>query len=42
MVQTGGKIFIMSSILEKLDIIRLEENTPITSFDCGDFDLKTI
>jgi len=30
----------MNSILEKIDIIRLEECTSITSFDCGDVDLN--
>ncbi|MDR0574742.1 MAG: GNAT family N-acetyltransferase [Tannerella sp.] len=30
----------MSLILEKIKIIRLEENTPIATFDCGDIDLN--
>jgi len=30
----------MNPILEKIDIIRLEESTLITSFDCGDIDLN--
>jgi GNAT superfamily N-acetyltransferase len=30
----------MNSILEKIKIIRLEENTPIPTFDCGDVDLN--
>ena len=30
----------MSSILEKINIIRLEECTAITSFDCDDIDLN--
>ena len=25
----------MSSILDKIEIVRLEEDTPISSFDCG-------
>ncbi|MDR2628001.1 MAG: GNAT family N-acetyltransferase [Dysgonamonadaceae bacterium] len=29
----------MSSILDKIAIVRLEEDTPISSFDCGDIDL---
>jgi len=30
----------MSSIFDKIEIVRLEENTPISSFDCGDIDLN--
>jgi len=30
----------MNSILEKIKIVRLEEDTPISSFDCGDIDLN--
>jgi len=30
----------MSSILDKIEIVRLEEDTPIPSFDCGDNDLN--
>jgi len=30
----------MSSILDKIKIVRLEENTPLSSFDCGDIDLN--
>jgi GNAT superfamily N-acetyltransferase len=30
----------MSSILDKIKIVRLEESTPISSFDCGDIDLN--
>jgi GNAT superfamily N-acetyltransferase len=30
----------MNSTLEKIDIVRLEEDTPISSFDCGDSDLN--
>lgn len=30
----------MSSILDKVKIIRLEEDTPISPFDCGDIDLN--
>ena len=30
----------MSSILDKIEIVRLEEDTPISSFDCGDIDLN--
>jgi len=30
----------MSSILDKIEIVRLEEDTSISSFDCGDIDLN--
>ncbi|GHT22821.1 N-acetyltransferase [Bacteroidia bacterium] len=30
----------MSEIADKIDIIRLEEDTPVSSFDCGDMDLN--
>ena len=30
----------MSSILDRIKIVRLEEDTPIASFDCGDIDLN--
>jgi len=30
----------MSSILDKIKIVRLEEDTPISPFDCGDIDLN--
>ena len=30
----------MNSILNKTKIVRLEENTPLSSFDCGDIDLN--
>ena len=30
----------MSSFWEKIDIVRLEENTPLPVFDCGDIDLN--
>jgi len=30
----------MSSILDKIEIVRLEEGAPISSFDCGDLDLN--
>ncbi|GHT56242.1 N-acetyltransferase [Bacteroidia bacterium] len=30
----------MSEIVEKIKIVRLEEDTPISSFDCGDIDLN--
>jgi len=30
----------MSAILEKINIVRLQEDTPISSFDCGDIDLN--
>jgi len=30
----------MSSIFDKIEIVRLEEDTPISSFDCGDIDLN--
>jgi len=30
----------MSSILDKIEIVRLEEGTQISSFDCGDIDLN--
>ena len=32
----------MSSILDKIKIVRLEEDAPIFSFDCGDIDLKAV
>jgi len=30
----------MSSIWDRIKVVRLEENTPISSFDCGDNDLN--
>ncbi|GHU61130.1 hypothetical protein FACS1894123_00020 [Bacteroidia bacterium] len=30
----------MSEIVDKIDIVRLEEDTPVSSFDCGDMDLN--
>ncbi|GHT79183.1 hypothetical protein FACS189464_3790 [Bacteroidia bacterium] len=30
----------MSEIVDKIDIVRLEEDTPVSSFDCGDIDLN--
>jgi len=30
----------MNSILDKIEIVRLEDNTPMSSFDCGDIDLN--
>ncbi|MDR2206601.1 MAG: GNAT family N-acetyltransferase [Flavobacteriaceae bacterium] len=30
----------MNSILDKIKIVRLEQDTPISSFDCGDTDLN--
>jgi len=30
----------MSAIWDKIKIVRLDENTPISSFDCGDVDLN--
>jgi len=30
----------MSSIFDKIEIVRLQEDTPISSFDCGDIDLN--
>ena len=30
----------MRSVLDKIEIVRLEENTPKSSFDCGDNDLN--
>jgi len=30
----------MNSILDKIEIVRLEFETPISSFDCGDIDLN--
>jgi GNAT superfamily N-acetyltransferase len=30
----------MKSLLDKIEIVRLEEDTPISSFDCGDNDLN--
>ncbi|GHT07328.1 hypothetical protein FACS189426_00400 [Bacteroidia bacterium] len=30
----------MSEIVNKIRIVRLEEDTPVSSFDCGDMDLN--
>jgi len=30
----------MSSVFDKIEIVRLEEDTPISSFDCNDIDLN--
>ena len=30
----------MSSVLDKIKVVRLEVDTPISSFDCGDIDLN--
>jgi GNAT superfamily N-acetyltransferase len=40
MVQKSSDFSDMSSALDKIRIIRLEEDTPISSFDCGNIDLN--
>jgi hypothetical protein len=40
MVQTGGKISLMTSIPDQMVIVRLDEDSTLSSFDCGDMDLN--
>ncbi|MDR2622171.1 MAG: hypothetical protein LBC48_06270 [Dysgonamonadaceae bacterium] len=40
MVQTGCDFSGMSFVFDKVKIIRLEEDTALSSFECGDIDLN--
>ncbi|MDR1135447.1 MAG: GNAT family N-acetyltransferase [Clostridiales Family XIII bacterium] len=40
MVQKVGTVSSMTSVLDQIEIVRLDEDTELFSFDCGDMDLN--